>query len=288
MKKIFKTIGWGFLSILILLLAYCTYVYQSSPFLKAIVNNNESKIYYLPSKEVKPIKGHYKEYKLEVEDSINIYTYLFEPKSKAKADIFLVKGNSGNISSYLDLIHILRDNGYSIYTLDWRGYGYSNGVPTYKNVMKDTEKAFEHFLKVKNYTLKTIVYGMSLGAQPAIKITKDNQSKINALVLDGAIESAQSFLLDNVNIDFLRTWIKDNPENYNQDYVAVRDISEINNIPKLIIHSKKDRAVPFVRGQHIFKAAKEPKEFWKTNTKHIRTLNDLTDKTIEKLNKIIQ
>jgi len=30
--------------------AYCTYVYQSSPFLKAIVNNNESEIYYLPSK----------------------------------------------------------------------------------------------------------------------------------------------------------------------------------------------------------------------------------------------
>lgn len=75
---------------------------------------------------------------------------------------------------------------------------------------------------------------------------------------------------------------------YNHDYTAVRDISEIENIPKLIIHSEEDRAVPFERGIRIYDAAEEPKEFWKTETKHIKTLEDLPSALIEKMEGLIE
>jgi|GEM_PF-4428098 len=78
------------------------------------------------------------------------------------------------------------------------------------------------------------------------------------------------------------------PEEYNQDYVAIRDIADIKNIPKLIIHSNKDRAVPFARGKNIFESAKEPKTFWETNTGHIKTISDLPAALIEKLNALIR
>lgn len=76
-------------------------------------------------------------------------------------------------------------------------------------------------------------------------------------------------------------------EDYHQEYVAVRDIADIEDMPKLIIHSKSDRAVPFKRGQSLFDAAQEPKELWKTDTEHIQTLQNLTMETIEKIEALI-
>lgn len=290
MKKILKIIGWTFLILLLVGIGIGTYFYQTDPMIKAIVNNDESKLYYFPSKEMANMDElDYDESTLTVEDSIKIYTYQFRPKGENKANIFLIHGAGGNVSSYRNLIKPLTDNGFAVYALDWRGYGKSTGVPNYKGVMKDTEIAFQDFIKkTTKDSLKTIVYGMSLGGPMAIKITKDNQNQVNLLVLDGTVESAQSLAIDYAPVDYLKEKAKNSPEKFNQDYVGVRDIAEIKNIPKLIIHSRIDRDVPFIRGKNIFNSAKEPKEFWETKTDHIMTLRDLTDETIKKISEKIR
>ncbi|WP_424001258.1 alpha/beta hydrolase [Maribacter sp. IgM3_T14_3] len=288
MKQTIKIIGCGFTALFLVIIVYGVFIYQSDPYIKALVNNNETKLFYRPTKGMQSMHGlNYSENILTVEDSIKIHTYFFNPKSDAKANIFLLRGNSGNTSQGKKLIKPLVDNGFRVYSTDWRGYGKSNGIPNYTGVMKDTEMAFLDFLKqTENDSIKTIVYGMSLGGQLAVKLTKDNQIEIDALVLDGGLESAQSFITDNFQEFYLKPFIK-NPEDYNQDYVAVRDITDIENIPKLIIQSNKDRAVPLERGKNIFNAAKEPKKFWETNTGHIETLTHLPNETILKLNEII-
>ena len=289
MKKPIKLIIRSILILVILITSYGLFIYISDPYIKALVQNNETKLFYRPSSEIETLDDlNFSEQILAVEDSINIHTYLFHPSTKAKANIFLVRGNSGNTSQGKELIKPLVDNGFKVYSTDWRGYGKSNGVPTYKGLMKDTELAFADFLnRTKNDSIKTIVYGMSLGGQLAVKLTKENQTKVDALVLDGSLESAHSFITDNFRAFYLKSFTN-NAQDYNQDYVAIRDIAEINNIPKLIIQSAKDRAVPFERGQNIFNAAKEPKLFWETNTDHIKTLTDVPDEVIAKLNTLIQ
>jgi len=285
MKKILKIIGWTVLILLIGGIAIGTYFYQTDPMIKAIVNNDESKLYYFPTKEMANMDElEYVESSLIVEDSIKIYTYQFKQTGENKANIFLIHGAGGNVSSYRNLIKPLTDNGFAVYALDWRGYGKSTGFPNYKGVMKDTEIAFQDFsTKTAKDSLKTIVYGMSLGGPMAIKITKDNQNKVNLLVLDGTVESAQSLAIDYAPVDYLKEKAKKSPEKFNQDYVGVRDIAEIESIPKLIIHSRIDRDVPFIRGKNVYNSAKEPKEFWETETDHIMTLRDLTDETIKKI-----
>lgn len=83
---------------------------------------------------------------LIVEDSISIYTYLFEPKNENKANIFFIHGAGGNVSTYISYIEPLLENGFAVYELDWRGFGRSTGTPEYKGVMKDTEVAFDDFI----------------------------------------------------------------------------------------------------------------------------------------------
>ncbi|MEP2240313.1 MAG: alpha/beta fold hydrolase, partial [Maribacter sp.] len=231
---------------------------------------------------------NYSENVLIVDDSIKIHTYLFNPKSKAKANIFLIRGNSGNTSQGKEIIKPLVNNGFKVYSTDWRGYGKSTGTPDYKGILKDTETAFIDFLQqTKNDSIKTIVYGMSLGGQLAVKLTKDNEPKIDALVLDGSIESAHSFITDNFKGFYLQSYTS-KPELYNQNYIAVKDITDIKNTPKLIIQSTKDRAVPFKRGRNLFNSAQEPKQFWETATEHIQTINELPEELIKKLDAITE
>ncbi len=290
MRKTLRIIGWSTLVLIIFGLGSGIYFYQTDPMIKAIVNNDESKLYYFPLKEMENMNElNYSENILIVEDSLRIYTYEFKPRKNKMADIFLVHGAGGNVSTYKNLIKPLVENGFGVYALDWRGYGKSTGTPNYKGVMKDTEVAFKDFMnKTKIDSLKIIVYGMSLGGPMAIKITKDNQKQIDALILDGTVESAQSLAIDYAPIDFLKEKAKKSPEKFNQDYVGVRDIAQINNIPKLIIHSRIDRDVPFNHGKNVFDSAKEPKEFWETETEHIMTLRDLTEEAITKIKEQVQ
>jgi len=72
-----------------------------------------------------------------------------------------------------------------------------------------------------------------------------------------------------------------------QDYVAERDIQKIIDIPKLIIHSIVDKTVAFYHGERLYENALHPKQFWKTNTHHIKTLEELPREAMEKLNQLI-
>lgn len=285
-----KIIGITFSIILATLIGFGFYFYKTNPIFSGIIHNDESKLFYFPSKKMLPFKDlQYSESVLKVDDSINIFTYKFIPKLPAKAKVFLIHGGGGNVSTYQDMIRPLVENGFEVYTFDWRGFGKSNGVPNYRGVLKDTEVAFKDFLNsTENETAKIIVYGMSLGGQLAVKITKDNQSKINLLVLDGSIESAQTLAIDYSPISFLKEKAKNSPKDFNQDYMAVQDIKFIESVPKIIIQSKNDKIVTVVRGKHLYESAKTPKIYWETETEHIMTLVDLPKETIEKITKQIE
>lgn len=250
---------------------------------------NESKMFYHPSRVMEDMRPLvFDEKPLQTDTGITIYTYHFRCKNP-KANIFLIHGNGGNVSTYKKMIQTLLSGNYNVYTLDWRGYGKSGGKPEYKGVMKDTEMAFDDFLSlVRNDSLKIIVYGMSLGGQIATKLVCDRQENVDALVLDGSLSSAQNLAMDFMPSQFIRDNIEKNTTIFNQEYVAERDIQRIKGIPKLIIHSKTDAVVAFHHGERLYKNAHPPKAFWKTTTQHIRTLEELPEETLLRIDRLIK
>ncbi len=282
--------GFTVLMVVFIVIGFAVYKHQTDGVLRAMINHDESKLAYSPSKDTIGIGGYnFEEYQIQVNDSITTYNYLFKTPIKCKGYVFFIHGSGGNALYLSKLYKSLIDAGFSVYAADWRGYGKAEGSPNYKGVLEDTEIAFADFLsKTKNDSLKTIVYGISLGGQLAIKITKDNQDKVDALVLDGAFESAQQIAIDYAPFDFLKNRVRNHPEDFNQIYIGSRDIKEIKNTPKLIIHSVNDQNVPFSHGEHLFKNALEPKNFWKTETLHIMTLRDLPNGAIKRINELIR
>ncbi len=291
MKKTLKIIGIILLGCVILTIGFGIYQYQTNDMIRAIVNNDESKLYYFPSKKMIDLQDlDYEEIELEVEDGIKIYNYYFKSKSDTmNANMFFIHSAGGNATYCKDFVKPLLNSGFDVYVVDWRGYGKSNGTPNYKNVIKDTQKSFEDYKRrVRDAQLKTIVYGQSLGGQVAVKIVLDNTTDVDAFVLDGSIPSAQQMAIDYAPVAFLKQKAKEHPEGFNQDYVASRDIAKINDIPKLIIHSKRDQEVLFAHGKTLYNNAQEPKMFWETDTKHIMTLLQYPNETIDKIKVLLQ
>jgi len=249
---------------------------------------NESRMFYQPSRKFEDMEDlDFEEKSINIENGITIYTYHFKSESP-KANIFLVHGNGGNVSTYKNMIQTLVSGNYNVYVVNWRGYGKSTGRPNYKGVLVDTKAAFDDFISLTvNDSLKVIVYGMSLGGQIATKLVSDRQDDIDALILDGSLSSAQNLAIDFMPAKFIRNNMRKNTNTFNQDYIAERDIQKIKEIPKLIIHSESDKVVLFYHGERLYENAQSPKTFWRTNTRHIRTLEELPEEAINRIDHLI-
>jgi len=290
MKKVIKIIGYSLLTLTILGIGISVYIYQTNETIRAMIQNDEAKLMYHPSKQLNSLDAYnFEEFKVNVNDSIDVYSYYLKSPIKPKGNIFFIHGGGGNATVWVTLFEPLINEGYNVYAADWRGAGKSNGSPNYKALLEDIEASYKHFKKeTKNDSLKTIIYGMSLGGQLAVKITEDNQDTVDALVLDGSLASAQQIAMDYAPMNFMKKRAEKHPEKFNQLYVASRDIKNINDIPKLIIHSTKDQNIPYHHVNAIFENAKEPKTLWTTKTAHVMTLKELSNESVSKINMLLK
>lgn len=291
MKRVFKISGWALLILLTIVAGFVLYMYNTNPMIKAIVDNDESKLFYFPVKEVEGLgEFNYEEIPLKVEDTVTVYGYFFKPETDSiKASVFFIHGSGGNVGRYTKMIKPLVEGGFQVYALDWRGFGKSNGRPLHTNVLEDTKTAFKNMLKREDVKpTKIVVLGQSLGGQVAVRLTKEFENKIDALVLDGSVASFPTLAADFAPIEFLRKRAESNPDDFNEPYKAVEDIKDIKNTPKLIIQSSNDKVVTPVRGEMLFKNAREPKEFWQTEGEHIFTLINYPDEAIQKIENLIE
>lgn len=239
--------------------------------------------FYYPKKEMKPIDWkNVKDLKFPVE-SDTVTAIILKPNQKAKATIFYFHGAGGNVSYYAPILTPLLKDNYQVVMVDFRGYGKSTGKPLHKNIAEDGEKVFNELIKkeeIKN--TKIIIYGASIGTQIAAHLAKNHQQEISGLVLEGAMMSFGDIAA------FYSPEFKAYLENnFVSPYSAKEDIKSVTKIPKLFIHSKEDKDVPFAQGMTVFTNASEPKQFIEFSGEHLLALKYESGKILESLNKMV-
>lgn len=241
--------------------------------------------FYYPSKEWNKIENiEFEEYNFTIEsDTLN--TILFKATNSAKATILFYHGAGGNISTYTSIIEPMVKANYQVFAVDFRGYGKSTGKPTHLNIANDAQIIFKEVIKKEEFkNLPIIVYGASMGTQIATKVAKDNQENITGLILDGTISSFTDMAILSVPEE-QKTMIA---QYVTSPYSAKEDINEIKNLPKLFIHSKGDKSVPFAQGETVFNNAQEPKVFWEYEGNHLDAATNFTELHIEKINALLK
>lgn len=241
--------------------------------------------FYFPVKAWKPMEGiAFEDVNIKT-DTVTLNGIFLKPSGKPKATVLFFHGAGGNVSTYTFMTKPLVDRGFQVFMIDFRGYGKSTGKPTHINVAQDGQVVFDYLVNRKDVkNTKLIVFGASLGSQIATKIAKDNQSKVNALVLEGGLSSFTDIALlyaPAEQHDMIRQYLV-------SPYAAKEDVKALTNMPKLIVHSKEDKEAPVVGSETIYNNATGPKEFWTFEGPHLGGMKADADTYISKIEALVK
>lgn len=127
----------------------------------------QSKFIYFPSREVlvtpASIGLDFDDVRLQTEDGVSIAGWYVSAEKNSNVVLFF-HGNGGNISHRLDTIELLHELGLSVFMLDYRGYGQSEGTPDEQGTYKDAEAAWRYLVDEQQIDPeRIIILGRSLG-----------------------------------------------------------------------------------------------------------------------------
>ncbi|MDQ1160770.1 pimeloyl-ACP methyl ester carboxylesterase [Chryseobacterium sp. SORGH_AS 447] len=239
--------------------------------------------FYKPSKVFRPIENvTYEDFSLPVQND-TITGIILKPQSKVKATVLFFHGAGGNVSSYMFMTKPLVDKDYQVVMVDFRGYGKSTGKPTHLNVASDGQAFFDAMIKRPDIVgTKIILYGASLGSQVAAHLARNNKDKIAGLVMDGSLSSFTDIAM------YYKPEYKEMISKYViSPYAAKEDLQDTEGLPKLFIHSKEDKDVPYEEGFENYSKASLPKEFIAYAGKHLEAMKTDSEKIIMSIEKMI-
>ena len=171
---------------------------------------------------------------------------------RARGTLLFFHGNAGNISHRLDSIEFFHGLGFSVFIIDYRGYGESEGETDEQGTYRDAEAAWRYLIEDRGIDPgKIVIFGRSLGASIAAWLT--SRTNPVALIIESAFTSAP-------NLGRHHYW-----------FLPVRALTRIHydtqsyleqvSVPTLVVHSADDEIVPIEHGRQLFARAHEPKAF---------------------------
>lgn len=133
----------------------------------------KSKIYY-PSKQYADIDSSYEDVYITTSDGVKINAWYSAPIYRSITVVFC-HGNGGNLSYYQEIFGYLRQKGYGVLAIDYRGYGKSEGKPGEAGLYKDLRASIKYLNDEKRTPKSNIVlWGLSLGGGVVSKIASED------------------------------------------------------------------------------------------------------------------
>jgi len=183
-------------------------------------------------------------------------------KPGAPAVLYL-HGSRWNLTGQLFRIEQLRDFGFSVLAIDYRGFGKSDGdLPSEDSVYEDARVAWERLAQLQPDAAKRFVYGHSLGGAVAIDLAAHLSSEATqsgaAVPVRGLIVESSFTTLADIARALTYPWL---PVQLllSQKFDSVDKIGRVR-MPVLIVHGAGDRYVPSSFSQALYDAAPEPKK----------------------------
>ena len=162
-------------------------------------------------------------------------------------------GNGGNISVRLDqYAEIHRRYDASIFAIDYRGYGRSEGGPSETGFYADALAAYE-LVRELHPGKKIVVFGRSMGGAVAAQLA--TVTSPTALILEATLSSILDVTRDQA------PWTRYLPMGLLlRSRFDTKGYVSRSSVPKLIFHGDSDRTVPHTSSERIFAAARPPKQ----------------------------
>ena len=178
-------------------------------------------------------------------NGVKIAAIVLGPERGKKA-ILRCHGNAEDAVGTLWKLYALADDGYTVATVDYPGYGLSDGSPDEAGCYRNVHRLYDWLVEARGFQPEEIVVdGFSIGTGPATELAATRPC--GGLILEAPFLSAPRVV----------TRVRILPVD------PFPNLKRIGNVkcPVLMIHGTRDRVIPYSQGQALFKLANEPKRF---------------------------
>lgn len=189
----------------------------------------------------------------------NIHTWWWPARDKNAPAVLYLHGARWNLTGQVFRLEQLRDFGFSVLAIDYRGFGKSDGdYPSEKTVYEDARVAWRHLARLQPDAGKRFIYGHSLGGAVAVDLAAHLGQSDKVPAAGGLIvESSFSSLADTAR-SMTYPWL---PVQLlmSQKFDSADKIRHVN-VPKLIVHGSSDNYVSSHLSEKLYAAASGPKK----------------------------
>jgi pimeloyl-ACP methyl ester carboxylesterase len=172
--------------------------------------------------------------------------------------VLYLHGNGSNVGSNVEHANRFHHLGFSVFPIDYRGYGKSQGdFPSEYRVYEDAELAWDYLVKQRGIHPNQIyIYGHSLGGAIAIDLAV-RHPEAAGLIVEGSFTSVRAM------VDFQKPLFRVFPINFllTQRFDSLSKVDRLQ-MPVLFIHGTADNVVPAQMSKKLFDAAPEPKQLY--------------------------
>ena len=199
-----------------------------------------------PEMEVTPkeLKLPYEEKCLETPDGLKMKAWrIGPPKNTAKPTVLVFHGNGGNMSHFSQW-EALASLGLTVMTVDYPGYGESEGKPSEERTYQAAEALWQWAAALGTPPETTIFYGFSLGGAVAAQLAVRHPPA--ALILDSTFTRLRD--VPSARLPALAPVV----HLILGDAFDTQSRLALIRCPLLVIHSRNDDVIPFQLGEKLF------------------------------------
>ncbi len=169
--------------------------------------------------------------------------------------VLYLHGARWNLTGSVTRIDRWKQLGFSVFAVDYRGFGKSSDVvPTEAFAYEDAEAAYDYMARIAPGRQRFIV-GHSLGGAIAVELAR-RRPDAAGLVLEATFTSVAE-MIDHSPWGFLPVGLL-----LTQRFDTLSKVGDIK-MPVLVTHGTNDRIVPFAMGEKLYERVKAPKRFIK-------------------------
>jgi fermentation-respiration switch protein FrsA (DUF1100 family) len=169
--------------------------------------------------------------------------------------VFYLHGARWNLTGHLNRIARLREFGFSVFAIDYRGFGKSDGdLPSEASVYEDARAGWAWVMAHEPNPAHRFIYGHSLGGAVAVDL---------AAGLDSGREGARGLIIESSFTNFAEMASEITRGLFpsamlSQKFDSIGKIARVR-MPVLVVHGEGDRYVPVRFSEALYAAAPAPK-----------------------------
>lgn len=190
---------------------------------------------------------------IPVEENITL-GYRLYPHQKTSPLVVMYHGNGEIAAQYDFLAQEYHKIGLSLMVIDFRGYGWSEGVPQVSNLLGDVEGTFEGLdnvlAKAQLQPEGLYIKGRSLGSAPAIEMAAKHPEAFRGLIIESGFAVVMHLLKRRGFPESILGGLPDPIGN-------LRKVKTLD-LPLLVIHGERDQLIPVSHGQDLYGGSPHP------------------------------